>query len=476
MDPRDARIAALEEENAALRAEVAELRKMLDELRQVNEELCAQLGKNSLNSSLPPSRDDQSAREERRARAAKTAKRRDAQKKARRKNRGAKRELVPSDLVTTSSDHWPDACGCCGEKLRCKDVVGDPDRVQHLELPEQRPDVHEFRMHQVRCSGCGAETRAKRPADAQGPVFGPRLRALVTMLVVRYRLSRRDVVEYLGDVLGVPASAAQLSFGERRTTRALEAPYAEALKATQEADVVHADETSWSYGGIPGWLWVASTGKVAVFRIDDRRGSEAAQALLGPDRDDRVIVADRWVAYQGYSRRQACWAHLERTGQALVERGGQSARFGGELLAFIRRMFSLWHRFLDGKVTRLGLRREVKSDGTRLIERWWPRAGGLPTEARRLVDGLHKVREHLFTFTEVEGVEPTNNLAERDLRRGVLWRRTSFATRSGRGRRFVERTLTVVVSLRAQGRSVFEFLCRALDPKQRTPSLLPDCP
>ena len=77
---------------------------------------------------------------------------------------------------------------------------------------------------------------------------------------------------------------------------------------------------------------------------------------------------------------------------------------------------------------------------------------------------LLKHFESLWTFARVEGVEPTNNHAERELRRGVLWRKRSFGHQSERGRAFVERLLTVVGSLRLQGRNVLAYLeeaCRA---------------
>src|SRR5206468_1156756 len=82
----------------------------------------------------------------------------------------------------------------------------------------------------------------------------------------------------------------------------------------------------------------------------------------------------------------------------------------------------------------------------------------------------------LWTFTLWEGVEPTNNHAERVLRRGVLWRKNSFGHQSETGRAFVERLLTVVGSLRLQGRNVLAFLeaaCRATLTGQPPPSLLP---
>lgn len=69
----------------------------------------------------------------------------------------------------------------------------------------------------------------------------------------------------------------------------------------------------------------------------------------------------------------------------------------------------------------------------------------------------------LWMFVMFEGMEPTNNHAQRVLRRAVLWRRRAFGCASANGYRFVERILTVVQSLRLQKRSVFDYLAAVID-------------
>lgn len=462
-DPRDEEIAELRQLIALLRAEN-------ETLRAENAELKAKLGQNSLNSSLPPSRDDKPTKEKRRAKAAKTAKRRE--KNARRKNRSSKRVIVSPEQVTSSEDHHPEECGECGTVLSVNDLVAEPERIQQFELPPIRPLVHEIRVHSAKCGCCGHVTKARSPDSARKPSLGPGLRAFMALMVGRFQLSRRDLVELLDDVFQVPVSLRLVSKTELGTTQALEPAYVEAHDFVRNSPVVHADETSWSYGGIPGWMWVATTGHVAVFMIDDRRSREVANRLLGEFAG--VLVSDRFVAYDEFERRQVCWAHLERSAQELVDHGGAAAAAVGEkLLAFIHEMFSLWHRFQDEELTRRGLEIQVKGQGRKLIRSLASTATNLPTKARRLVQGLDKAMAYLFTFTEVDGVEPTNNLAERDIRRGVMWRKKSQATRTERGRRFVERLMTVVISCRAQGRSTFEFLCDTLRPDVPNPSLIP---
>lgn len=98
-------------------------------------------------------------------------------------------------------------------------------------------------------------------------------------------------------------------------------------------------------------------------------------------------------------------------------------------------------------------------------------------KTRRTCENLLKHEVSLWTFVREEGVEPTNNNAERPLRRAVMWRRKSFGTQSESGSRFVERILTVVTSLRQQGRDVLEYLtsaCGSLSGGTGSICLVPD--
>lgn len=85
----------------------------------------------------------------------------------------------------------------------------------------------------------------------------------------------------------------------------------------------------------------------------------------------------------------------------------------------------------------------------------------------------------MWLFVEVEGVEPTNNAAERAIRPAVIWRRTSFGSQTQGGSNFVARMLTVVTTLKSQRRNVLEFMTQAVNAKRKsqpTPSLLPHVP
>ena len=149
---------------------------------------------------------------------------------------------------------------------------------------------------------------------------------------------------------------------------------------------------------------------------------------------------------------------------------------GEALLAQAHQMFAWWHRVREGTLQRSTfrsymspLRREVE----RLLEAG--RRSGMPKTAGTCQDIL-KHREALWTFVQVEGVEPTNHVAERSIRPGVLWRKGSFGTQSEAGSRFVESMMTVVSTLKQQQRNVFAYLtaaCEAALRGETAPSLLP---
>ena len=97
-------------------------------------------------------------------------------------------------------------------------------------------------------------------------------------------------------------------------------------------------------------------------------------------------------------------------------------------------------------------------------------------ETRHTCLNILKVQPALWTFVDREGIEPTNNAAERALRRGVIWRRRSYGTQSANGSLFVERILTAVMTLRQQKRDVLDYLaaaCKAVTLGTPAPSLLP---
>jgi transposase len=208
------------------------------------------------------------------------------------------------------------------------------------------------------------------------------------------------------------------------------------------------------------------------------RGQAQARAVIGKGYLGTVNT-DRYAAYHWLNahRRQLCWAHLKREFEAIKQRGGTSAEIGEKLLEQVKALFDLWRQLRAGSLSREAFEQEMKSVQSQvkgLVERG---ATCEQAKTRRTCENLLKHEVSLWTFVREAGVEPTNNDAERPLRRAVLWRRKSFGTQSESGSRFVERILTVVTSLRQQGRDVLQYLtsaCAALTQESGSICLLPD--
>jgi transposase len=160
----------------------------------------------------------------------------------------------------------------------------------------------------------------------------------------------------------------------------------------------------------------------------------------------------------------------------MTERGGPSQALGEALQVQVCQMFHWWHRVRDRTLAPASFAsymRPIRREVERLLE-----AGqvcGVPKTEGTCREVL-KRRQALWTFVRHEGVEPTNNVAERAIRPGVLWRKGSFGTHSPEGSRFVEAIMTVVATLKQQHRNVLDYVTAACEAALRgelAPSLLP---
>jgi len=279
------------------------------------------------------------------------------------------------------------------------------------------------------------------------------------------------------DLFGVPLALGTVAVLEQEMSAAVAAAHAEAQQAVQQAPVKNVDETSWKLAGQLCWLWTAVTAAVACFVIHGRRGLKGLRALLGATITG-VVGSDRWSAYGRLpvQQRQVCWAHLKRDFQKCVDRGGEAQAVGEAGLAIVAAVFEAWHLFRGGGLGRAGLQRRLSPVAEALAELLRLGQGCADAKVATFCANLAALEPALWRFVVSDGVEPTNNAAERALRRAVLWRKRSFGSQSLGGLRFVERMLTVAGTLRLQGRCVLPYLEAALSAHRAglpAPKLLP---
>lgn len=328
-----------------------------------------------------------------------------------------------------------------------------------------RAHVTEHRAVALACPACGTHTRASLPAAVRRHHFGPRLTAFAVTLLSRVRVSRRNLTALLTDLLDVPAPA--LGTTQRfvaEASAALAAPYAEVRAAVRASPRVWVDETSWALRGALRWLWAAAAPDATLFRLGRRRNRRARELLLGRAYAG-VLTADRWRAYDGHplARRQVCWAHLARNFQGLADAGGAGAPLGAWGVREAVRVFRAWHAYQRGALTRPQLRRALVPVRMRLGRVLRRALAGGERRPRALARDVLRLWDGLWAFATHDGVEPTNNRAERALRHPVIWRKTSFGSGSGAGLHAVERLLAVGETCRQRGRNVVAYLTAALD-------------
>lgn len=429
-------------------------------------ELEEQLRANSTNSSRPPSSDPPGLPR----RKSKSTGRRPGGQKG---HPGHHRQLLPEEEVDVILDHFPAACERCGTKLP-PDPENNTVRHQVSEVPPISVIVTEHRLHRVKCPCCSRKTAATLPAGTSDSAFGGRLVALIAMLSGRYRMSRRDVEDALENLFGIRIGLGSIPRMEETVSLALQEPTEEVQIAVQRSSSANIDDTGWKEASGRAVLWNMNTPELAFYRITERKTAEAAQAILGEF--DGILGSDRATTYSFYSNgaKQFCWAHLDRHFAKIAERGGKAKTIGKSALAQVDKIFAAWHLFRAGHIDREQLRAQIAPVRERLAQ-ILTRGGCGHSKTENTCSNILKGFEHLWTFIEHNGVEPTNNSAERALRPAVRWRRVSFGTQSKAGSRYVERILTAAETCRRQGRNLLEFLTRAVSAflsDDAAPSLL----
>lgn len=330
-------------------------------------------------------------------------------------HKGNKRDLLPPEKVTRTVDCFPDACRGCGAQLS-KTPDDAPHVHQVVDIPPIEPDVTEFRRHRVTC-GCGVTTCGALPEGAPAGMVGPRLLALVAILTANCHVSRRKVQALLRDVLGVSISLGALSESEEVVADAVQAPVEEARQSAMAAAVKHADGTTWYRNHAFRSLWVLATKSVTVFGLFDSATAVALKKWMGTH---GVLVSDRGsqLHFWDVQRRQLCWAHLIRKFAWYGEQQGEVGELGLALVGLAQRVLHEWHRARDGCISRTTFARNTRA--TRDTIELLLRAG---THHEAIAGSCANILEHqpaLWRFVTEEGVEPTNNHAEQELRGFVL--------------------------------------------------------
>lgn len=476
----------LREQLAERDRQFAEAEKQIVEAEKKIADLERQLAmrlQNSTTSSKPPSSDGLAGSPRQRRR----------KKKSKRKpggqlgHEGRNRPLVPVERVDTVVKLYPEQCCGCGRNLpktgRGMEMDGEPRRHQVTEIPEIRAHITEYQCHKVVCPDCEKVTAAALPEEIQDG-FGPQLTAWIVYMTVVCRMPRRMVQRFLEEALHIDISLGSTQKAWEQASAAVEIPYEQLREDLKNQPVVNGDETGHRTNAEKRWLWVMVARTYVVYMIATSRKAEVLVALLGKVFNG-IIGSDRCPSYAKYhkGKLQYCWAHFKRNilGALELAKTTEAERFCRDALALHARLFRLWHRF-RGKTDVRGApmtRQQLRIQSMPIEKRFFALAerhlDSPDSQVRNLAYALFVNFENFFTFIDSDGVEPTNNSAERALRHAVIWRKIMFGNRSEAGEVAVARLLSIAATCKMQQRDALAYITSAIRCHRRReapPSLL----
>jgi len=433
------------------------------------------LSRNSSNSSRPPSSDPPGMKKPKKK--AKSTRRQGGQPG----HKGKNRKLLPVEAMDKIHDLFPDRCQHCQRPFTQTLInpLAKPVRHQVFDLPVIVPFKEEYHCHSLLCQ-CGHSTTASLPEHVAQSNFGPRTHAAIAYLASVHRVTRRGIAEIMQSLFGITISTGAVCNAAERVAKAC-VPVVGAIKRyVASATTLNVDETGWKYQGKNRFLWAFVAPRAVLFHVSPSRGAKVLREVLG-ESFSGIITSDDHSAYASYHKkglRQLCWAHIIRKLKALEEdRSSPHAYcFAKNMRREIDAVFSLWHTFQASG----GSRPELLLDTLPMRQRMhdfcfifrYSFDQRVQTRTKRLLDNW----QHLFTFLEHDGVQPTNNSAERAIRPAVQWRKICFGSQSQIGEQFTGHLLTVVRTCQLHGINAFEFLTRLVDTSFSVKQPLPCLP
>jgi len=425
------------------------LQKALARIAELEEEIRALKNKSSKNSSQPPSQDSKPNRPP-------TGNKGGAIKG----HKANQRKLLPDKRVDQTEICRCSECPFCGGAL--KDYP-TPSIFQFVELIEGRCLVTNYVQVRHRCSKCKKTFLAPLPEEVGGSPFGSNFHAMIGTFTGRYHISKRDAATLVKEIFSIPISNGVISSIEARLAKALESNYQEIQKEIcSNEDPAHVDETTWRHRGQNGYLWEIATKNLTFYQIAFRRNREARDQLLGRDWT-KPIVTDRLSVYHDLQTiHQYCLSHIFRNFENFAQKTGAVGVIGRALKKELNSVFKHWRLYQEEEISWRQLRQRCYYRRKNIQDLLRDGYFHQHEKFSRFCGQLLKDFDCLWTFLRVQGLEPTNNQAERDLRPMVLWRKRSYGTQGASGLRFVTIVGSVIQTLRKQGKQIIDFLGRVM--------------
>ena len=456
--------------------EIKVLKHRIDHL----ERIIVKLSKNSSNSSKPPSSDIVNP---------KSKKKRSKKWKigGQPGHPRSERSLFSTEDIDEFHEYIYQKCPVCDNN----EVIfldAEPKIIQQIEVVENPLIRIEHRSYPVLCEKCQKIHYMPFPPEVvKEGLFKERLTALVAYMKHVDHASFSTIRKFIRDFLGEKVSRGYLRKVIEKVSCSLEEPYHELLSRLPLEEKLNVDETGHKENGKKFWTWVFKADLYILFKIDKSRGSKVLIDVLGKEFNG-VLGCDYFSAYRKYMKDfnvtiQFCIAHLIRDIRYLVSLPDKETKdYGQRLLEGVGNLFKVIHEReeMPKRAFQNNLedaRESIMKAALENVPSCINKAGKEEKkEAQNIAKRFRDNGKAYFEFITTPGVAPTNNAAEQAIRFIVIDRRITQGTRSKKGRESNERIWTAVATCSLQGRSVYDYILKAVRAyfnNQPGPSLLP---
>ena len=405
-----ARIDSLEKEVITLRRENISLRKENSELRKENSELRLRLKekghkKDSSNSSVPPSKDENRFRKNQSLR--EKGKRPNGGQKG---HKGTTLEFIsnPDKII----DHIPKHCSSCQEELKSDLTLVDQRQI--IDIPPIQAKVYQHNYYERLCNCCGLRNSLQTDNLPKAKVYyGPKIEAMIGYLNVRQYLSINRIAEMMNQVFGVPLSEGTVVNKLNSLSSKCKTEYDQIIHQLFACNWVGSDETSFKMNGKKHWLWTWQNDKFTyLFASQNRASSTVSKVLDGITTLFAALVHDCYPSHFSIKAKihQICLAHLLRELNYLIEKRNSTwpYKFKKALLKAIR-----LHKKDDYQPNSKAVA-AIKKEVFELIDEPVEKEKG--AGLRNFMKRMKKYKDYILPFLDYPEIPPDNNGSERSIR------------------------------------------------------------
>jgi transposase len=362
--------------------------------------------KNSNNSSMPPSKD-----ENRPPRTSSLREKSNRKAGGQPGHEGKTLEMTetPDEII----EHHSCFCPECG-----KDVSDLPfefcGKRQVIDIPTIKQVVTEHRVYRCKCT-CGKMVESDFPVGVDSPVkYGKSIETLIGYLSVRQYLPFKRLQEMLNDVFSVQISEGGLHWLMNRLASKGADAYEMIRQRVLHSQVIGTDETGVKINGKNHWFWTWQNNRATFIAPSTNRGTTTIIENMSGISGEAVLVHDCWKAHfqTPVKTHQLCTAHLERETKYLEER--YKVTWPVRFRAMLREAHKLKKQFTPADYyypNHLCSLLEKELDNL-LSET-------LDTKHKELIafqKRITRYRDYVFTFLYHPNVPPDNNGSERAIR------------------------------------------------------------